>query len=157
MAASGARDGTAALYTLRDGRTVRVIAEPAGKEVDQVMLTETGYVVIAAAAGSALHLFTLNGLRVWSASLHAGASALCLSPCHTALLCGFDDGALCAWSLHDRELLAEYEPCPAPVVCMALTDACLVVGTSRSDIVKYPAPPLADVHYPGIQTCPMRR
>ena len=64
------------------------------------MLADSGYVVMAGAAGCRLHLFTLNGALVWSASIDAGVSALTLSPCGGVLLCGYDDGALFAWSLH---------------------------------------------------------
>eukprot|EP00966_Prymnesium_polylepis_P087431 2023198-Prymnesium_polylepis.1 len=35
LCASGSRDGTVALYTLRDGRRVRRLREPAGKPVEQ--------------------------------------------------------------------------------------------------------------------------
>jgi len=153
LAVTGSRDGTAALYTLRDGRRVRVLREPAGAPVDQVLLADAGYVILACAAGSSLHLFTLNGSLVWSAPLSGrGVSAFCLSPCQTTLACGFDDGALCAWSLHDRRELAKYEPCPAPVVCMALTDSCLFVGTSRAELLMYLPPAFHAALCPGIRS-----
>ena len=141
------------------------------------MLIDSGHLLMASAAGSRMHLLTLNGVLVWSVVLHAGLSALCLTPCHNALVCGFDDGAVHAWSLMDRHLLIEYVPCPAPVkrrltahtphtvlgtkvsaqwcvcdaqvVCMAVAEVGLFVGTSRSDIFKYPAPPLDNVVCPG--------
>mmetsp|Transcript_33170 Transcript_33170/g.54811 ORF Transcript_33170/g.54811 Transcript_33170/m.54811 type:complete len:82 (+) Transcript_33170:3-248(+) len=71
------------------------------------------------------------------------------------MLCGLDDGSIHAWSLHDRRTLVEYEPCPAPVVCVALTDSCLLIGTSRSDIIKYHPPPLEAVLLPGIRLEPI--
>ena len=36
IAASGSRDGTAALYTLREGSRARVLREPDGAEIEQV-------------------------------------------------------------------------------------------------------------------------
>ena len=64
--------------------------------LEQVVLADSGYVVLTGAAGCRLHLFTLNGALVWSASIDAGVSALTLSPCGGVLLCGYDDGALLA-------------------------------------------------------------
>ena len=94
---------------------------------------------VAAAAGSRVHLFTLNGLLVWSwAITGAGVSAVELSPCGTALLCGFDDGSLGAWRLHDRRPLVQYVSAPAPIVCVSPAEGGLLVGTSRSDLVIYP-------------------
>eukprot|EP00965_Chrysotila_dentata_P194076 6176132-Pleurochrysis_carterae.AAC.2 len=49
----------------------------------------------------------LTGARTRVRRLDAGASALCLSPCHSTLVCGFDNGALRAWSLHDRKIIAK--------------------------------------------------
>ena len=37
LAASGSRDGSTALYTLRDGKRVRALREPGGAEIEQVM------------------------------------------------------------------------------------------------------------------------
>ena len=139
LGASGSRDGSTALYTLRDGKRVRVIREPGGAEIEQVILCDEGYVLIAAAAGSRVHLFTPNGLIVWSwQQSGAGVSALRLSPCGGALLCGFDDGSICVWRLHDRRPLCQYVSAPAPVVCIAPTDGGLLVGTSRADVLVYP-------------------
>ena len=56
------------------------------------------------------------------------------------LLCGYDDGALFAWSLHDRCLLVRYAPCPAPVVSMVVTESHLFVATSRADLLVYLLP-----------------
>ena len=67
--------------------------------LEQVVLADSGYVVLTGAAGCRLHLFTLNGALVWSASIDAGVSALTLSPCGGVLLCGYDDGALFACTL----------------------------------------------------------
>jgi len=146
LAASGSRDGTTALYTLRDGKRVRAVREPGGAEIEQLLLCDLGNVVITAAAGSRMHVFTLNGLRVWSwESAGAGVSALQLSLCGAALLCGFDDGSIEVWRLHDRRTLAQYEAAPAPVVCMAPADGWLYVGTSRADLLSYPAVEWSDI------------
>ena len=67
--------------------------------LEQVVLADSGYVVLTGAAGCRLHLFTLNGALVWSASIDAGVSALTLSPCGGVLLCGYDDGAIFACTL----------------------------------------------------------
>uniref|UniRef100_A0A7S0L8V8 BEACH domain-containing protein n=1 Tax=Coccolithus braarudii TaxID=221442 RepID=A0A7S0L8V8_9EUKA len=150
LAASGARDGTAALYTLRGGTRVALIQEPSGSAVEQVLLADSGYVILVSTAGSQLHLFSLNGLLVWSNSLPAGISALSLTPCHSVLVCGFDDGSLRAWSVHDHVELTRYVPCPAPVVCLSVGDGFLLVGTSRTDVLRYPMPPVDSVLLPGI-------
>ena len=140
LAASGSRDGSAALYTLRDGKRVRALREPGGAEVEQVVLCDSGYVVVAAAGGARMHVFTLNGLPVWSwASIGAGVSALQLSLCGGALLCGFDDGSVCVWRLHDQHLLEQYASAPAPIVCLAPADGWIYVGTSRADLLCYPS------------------
>ena len=142
LAASGSRDGTIALYTLRDGKRVRALRDPAKAEVEQVLLADAGFVVAVSAASSALHLYTINGLLAWSwLSDSAGISAVSLSPCQAALICGFDDGAILAWRLHDRQPLGHYVHAPAPVVCLSPTSEALFVGTSRADLLCYPAPP----------------
>lgn len=139
VAASGSRDGSTALYTLRDGKRARVLREPGGAAIEHLLLCDSGHIVVAAAAGSRVHLFTLNGLLVWSwAITGAGVSAVELSPCGTALLCGFDDGSLGAWRLHDRRPLVQYVSAPAPIVCLSPAEGGLLVGTSRSDLVIYP-------------------
>ena len=140
IAASGSRDGTAALYTLRDGRRVRSLREPNGASVEQLLLTDGGFVVLGGAAGTRLHLLTLNGLPVWSVPVDAGLSALALSPCGGALVCGFEDGALSVWSLHERQPLVQYAAAPAPVVVIAATEQHLLVGTSRAELLVYPPP-----------------
>lgn len=150
LAASGSRDGTAALYTLCDGVLVVRIHEPAGSSVEQVLLSDCGYVIVVAAAGSRLHLYSLNGLHVWSSSLPAGAAAIELTPCQSVLVCGFDDGSIRAWSVHDRAALVEYAPCPAPIVCLSISDGFLFVGTSRADVFRYMMPPVEAVVYPGV-------
>ena len=71
-------------------------------------------------------------------STGAGVSALRLSACGGALLCGFDDGNL-RWRLHDRRPLCHYQCAPAPIVCLAPADGSLYVGTSRADLLCYPA------------------
>ena len=123
------------------------ILQPDGTEaatlcssLEQVVLADSGYVVLTGAAGCRLHLFTLNGALVWSASIDAGVSALTLSPCGGVLLCGYDDGALFAWSLHDRCLLVRYAACPAPVVSMVVTESHVFVATSRADLLVYLLP-----------------
>ena len=108
--------------------------------LEQVVLADSGYVVLTGAAGCRLHLFTLNGALVWSASIDAGVSALTLSPCGGVLLCGYDDGALFAWSLHDRQLLVRYATCPAPVVSIVVSESHLFVATSRADLLVYLLP-----------------
>ena len=139
LAASGSRDGTTALYTLRDGKRVRALREPGGAEIEQLLLCDAGYVLIAAAAGSRVHLFTLNGLPRWSwQSAGPGVSALSLARGGGALLCGFDDGAISVWRLHDRAPLAHYVAAPAPVVCIAHSDSLLFVGSARADLLTYP-------------------
>ena len=143
LAASGSRDGTTALYTLRDGKRVRKLREPSGAEIEQLLLCDSGgYVVAVAAAGSRMHLFTLNGLLAWSWEAEgAGCSAVRLSLNGDVLLCGFDDGSLCAWRLHDRQPLCHFTSAPAPITCLAISplDGCLVVGTSRAELLIYPA------------------
>ena len=89
-----------------------------------------------------MHLFTLNGLLGWSwESAGAGISAVRLDAAGDTLLCGFDDGGLAAWRLHDRTPLCQFVSAPAPVVCLAISaaDGCLLVGTSRADLLVYPA------------------
>ena len=108
--------------------------------MEQVVLCDSGYVVVAAAGGARMHVFTLNGLPVWSwASIGAGVSALQLSLCGGALLCGFDDGSVCVWRLHDQHLLEQYASAPAPIVCLAPADGWIYVGTSRADLLCYPS------------------
>ena len=124
------------------------------RRISQVLLADTGYAVLSCAGGSALHLYTLNGHLVWTAPLSAGVSSLALSPCQTSLLCGFDDGHLCAWSLHDRAVLAEYEPCPAPIVCLVIADGKLLAATARAELIVYAAPATHVVLCPGIQVNP---
>jgi hypothetical protein len=57
------------------------------------------------------------------------------------MLCGFDDGSISAWRLHDRQPLCLFTTAPAPVVSLAISacDGCLLVGTSRADLLIYPA------------------
>ncbi len=120
---------------------MRALHVPGAAEVGQLLLADAGYVVAVCAAGSRLHLFTPNGLPVWSwSSQGAGISASALSPCGAALLCGFDDGTLVAWRLHDRQPLGAFLPAPAPVVCLATTRDAFFVGTSRDDLLCYAAP-----------------
>ena len=58
-----------------------MLREPDGALVDQILLADNGYVAMCGAAGARVHLFTLNGLRVWSVDGGGcGISALCLSP-----------------------------------------------------------------------------
>ena len=143
LAASGSRDGSAALYTLRDGKRVRALREPSGAEVEQLLLCDAGgHALLVAAAGLRMHLFTLNGLLAWSwESESAGVSAIKLASGGATLLCGFDDGSLSAWRLHDRQPLCQFVPAPAPVISLSVSpaDGCLVVGTSRADVLAYPA------------------
>ena len=111
----------------------------------QVLLADCGHVLFAGTAGSRLHLFTINGLLVWSwTSAGSGVSALSLTPYGDGLICGFDDGQLCVWRLSDREPLVTYEQAPAPIVCLAVTDAHLLVGTSRAELLMYLPPPRFD-------------
>ena len=88
------------------------------------------------------------GLQLWTLYFadgeeypHSRVNALCddLSACGGALLCGFDDGSICAWRLHDRRPLCHYQREPAPIVCLAPADGSLYVGTSRADLLCYPA------------------
>ena len=149
LAASGSRDGTAALYALRNGRRVRVLREPDGALVDQILLADNGYVAMCGAAGARVHLFTLNGLRVWSVDGGGcGISALCLSPSGGELVMGGEDGSVRAYALADANLITQYQPCAAPVVSLALSDAHLFAATSRADLVAYlpPNPSLSGVH-----------
>ena len=96
------------------------------------------------------HLFTLNGLLRWSwQSSGPGVSALSLAHSGSALLCGFDDGAIRVWRLHDRALLANYVPAPAPVLCIAPAEGMIFVGTSRADLLAYPAMYVEDVPVPA--------
>jgi len=140
LAASGSRDGSTVLYTLRDGKRTRVLREPGSAEITQLLLCDSGYVVVVAAAGTRMHLFTLNGLLAWSwASSDAGVSALELSSCGGALLCGFDDGSLRTWRLHDLQPLMQLEPAPAPITCLFPADGGLLVGTSQRHLLVYPA------------------
>ena len=140
LAASGSRDGSTVLYTLRDGKRTRVLREPGAAGIEQLMLCDSGHVVVVAAAGSRMHLFTLNGLLAWSwESCAAGVSALALSSCGGALFCGFDDGAIRSWRLHDLKALVQYVPAPAPITCLFPADGGLLVGTSQRHLLIYPA------------------
>jgi len=142
LAASGSRDGTVALHTLRDGLRVRVLKEPNGASVEQLLLADSGHVIFSGTAGSRLHVFSINGLHLWSwASADAGLSALGLTPCGAGLVCGFDDGQLTVWRLFDRAPIVAYEPAPSPVVCLAVTETHLLVGTSRAELLMYLPPP----------------
>jgi len=154
LAASGSRDGTVAVYTLRDGKRVRVLRKPNDVQVEHVVLADSGHVLFSGTAGGRLHLFTVNGLCVWSwTSTSAGISALSLTPCGGGLVCGFDDGQLCVWRLLDRQPIVTYEPAPAPVVCLAVTDAQVLVGTSRAELMAYLPPPRCDGGRAGTGGC----
>jgi hypothetical protein len=140
LAASGSRDGSTVLYTLRDGKRTRVLREPGAAGIEQLMLCDSGHIVVVAAAGSRMHLFTLNGLLAWSwESCAAGVSALALSSCGGALFCGFDDGAIRSWRLHDLKALVQYVPAPAPITCLFPAEGGLLVGTSQRHLLIYPA------------------
>lgn len=107
-----------------------------------MLLADSGHVLFVGTAGSRLHLFSVNGLHLWSwAAEDAGLSALALTPCGAGLVCGFDDGQLCAWRLVDRQLIAAYEPAPAPVVCLSVTETHLLVGSSKAELLMYLPPP----------------
>ena len=69
------------------------------------------------------------------------AAGLPLLTALSAVICGFDDGQLCMWRLFDRQRIVVYEPAPAPVVCLAVTEAHLLVGTSRAELLMYFPPP----------------
>ena len=56
------------------------------------------------------------------------------------MVCGFNDGTLCAWRLVDRRLLAEYEPAASPIACLALNDTHLIAGTSSGELLMYLPP-----------------
>lgn len=84
------------------------------------------------------------GLLCWSwASTGAGVSALRLAAGGGTLLCGFDDGSLCALRLHDRQPICHFVAAPAPVVSMAVSESVLLVGTSRADLLVYTYPAAA--------------
>ena len=150
VCAVASRDGHACLYLLRDGRRVRTFTSPDATPIDAVLLSDAGYVLLSSSAATALHLFALNGQRVWSARLDGGVSCLSLSPCHNALLLGLDTGDVLAWALFDRTSLITYEACPGPVVCLAVSEAHLLVATSTRHVLKYPPPPQAGLLTPGL-------
>lgn len=75
---------------------------------------------------------------------------MCLTPGGLGLVCGFDDGSLITWRTHDRALLTWYRSSPAPIVCLALTETCLFVGTSRADLLLYPPPSPVTTHHEAL-------
>ncbi len=66
---SSSVDGTLCLHSVRQGKHIRTIHDLRGHNVDQLLISSTGYLVAYACDSSSLNLFWVNGKKITSTQI----------------------------------------------------------------------------------------
>lgn len=140
LLASGDAAGLVLVHALRGGAPVLALDLPRGGVVALALAPREALLVVGGAA--CVRVLALDGTAL--AELEVGGAALCalaLARRACAVVCGFGDGGVRAYTLQSLALLAEWAPAQAAVSVVCVADDALLIGTATGDVLSYSLPP----------------
>eukprot|EP00850_Spirogloea_muscicola_P002042 SM000007S21002 [mRNA] locus=s7:1425419:1443445:- [translate_table: standard] len=129
LVASGSRDATCAVHTLRHGRYLFALRHPSGSPVDHLVISPCGIIAMYSHDDLVLRCCTLQGRWLAQSESFGRLACLRLSACGEFLVTGGELGQVVLWKLHSLQVVRRYEGRGVPITSLTVTpEDCFLVG-----------------------------
>eukprot|EP00850_Spirogloea_muscicola_P005743 SM000026S08992 [mRNA] locus=s26:1003027:1021649:+ [translate_table: standard] len=129
LVASGSRDATCAVHTLRHGRYLFALRHPSGSPVDHLVISPCGIIAMYSHDDLVLRCCTLQGRWLAQSESFGRLACLRLSACGEFLVTGGELGQVVVWRLHSLQVVRRYEGRGVPITSLTVTpEDCFLVG-----------------------------
>ncbi|VAI79870.1 BEACH domain-containing protein B-like isoform X1 [Triticum dicoccoides] len=135
---SGSKDGTCIFHTLREGRYVRSIRHPSGFGLSKLVATRHGRVVLYSEIDLSLHMHSINGKHIASATSIGRLNCMELSCCGEFMACAGEHGQIVLCSMHSLDIVWKYAGAGKAITSLAMTpEECFIAGTKDGSLLVF--------------------
>uniref|UniRef100_A0A453SWH5 Neurobeachin beta-propeller domain-containing protein n=1 Tax=Aegilops tauschii subsp. strangulata TaxID=200361 RepID=A0A453SWH5_AEGTS len=135
---SGSKDGTCIFHTLREGRYVRSIRHPSGFGLSKLVATRHGRVVLYSEIDLSLHMHSINGKHIASATSIGRLNCMELSCCGEFMACAGEHGQIVLRSMHSLDIVWKYPGAGKGITSLAMTrEECFIAGTKDGSLLVF--------------------
>ncbi|KAF7097943.1 hypothetical protein CFC21_099720 [Triticum aestivum] len=135
---SGSKDGTCIFHTLREGRYVRSIRHPSGFGLSKLVATRHGRVVLYSEIDLSLHMHSINGKHIASATSIGRLNCMELSCCGEFMACAGEHGQIVLRSMHSLDIVWKYAGAGKAITSLAMTpEECFIAGTKDGSLLVF--------------------
>lgn len=138
VVASGSKDASVILHTLRNGRYLRSLVHPSKGSVDRLVLSRNGMVVLYSHDDLMLHVVSLNGVWLAHAEANGRLSCIAASASGDFIVTGGERGSIVVRWVHDLQIVRRYEGTGVPITSLHVTpEDCFLVGLQDGSLLIY--------------------